>query len=107
MFARVQGLIAEVLMTDVTWLLRGQTSDKIFQYKKSRSSLFILDNRKWITFYMKYDIGKLWVEVAIFTFLDAVATVEVITTSNNEVNFVETQTAHFAWLLNGRFVLRE
>ena len=45
---------------------------------------------------MKYDIGKLWVEVAIFTFLDAVATVEVITRSNNEVNFVETQSAHFA-----------
>ena len=45
---------------------------------------------------MKCDIGKLWVEVTIFTFLDAVATVEVITTSNNGVNFVETQTAHFA-----------
>ena len=45
---------------------------------------------------MKYDTGKLWVEVTIFTFLDPVATVEVITTSNNEVNFVETQTAHFA-----------
>ena len=29
---------------------------------------------------MKYDIGKLWVEVTIFTFLDAVATVKVITT---------------------------
>ena len=39
---------------------------------------------------------QMWVEVTIFTFLDAVATVEVITTSNNEVNFVETQTAHFA-----------
>ena len=45
---------------------------------------------------MKCAIGKLWVEVTIFTFLDAVATVEVITTSNNEVNFVETQTAHSA-----------
>ena len=45
---------------------------------------------------MKCDIGKFWVEVTIFTFLDAVATVEVITTSNNEVNFVATQTVHCA-----------
>ena len=36
----------------------------------------------------------MWVEVTIFPFLDAVATVEVITTSNNEVNFVETQKPH-------------
>ena len=39
--------------SDVTLLLRGQTSDNLFQYKKSRSSLFILDNRKWTTFYIK------------------------------------------------------
>ena len=38
------------LRTDVTWLLRGQTSDKFSQYKKSRWSLFILDNSKWMTF---------------------------------------------------------
>ena len=28
-------------------------------------------------------------------FLDAVATVDVLTASNNDVNFVETQTVHF------------
>ena len=42
-----------------------------------------------------------------FHFLDAVATVDVLTASNNDVNFVETQTVHFAWLLSRRFVLRE
>ena len=31
-----------------------------------------------------------------FYFLDAVATVDVLTASNNDVNLVETQTVHFA-----------
>ena len=75
---------------------QGQTSNKFCQYKKSRSSLFILDNRKWTNFYTKDDNGNLWVEVIILTFLDAVATEDVVTTSNNDVNFVETQTVHFA-----------
>jgi len=58
--------------------------------------LFILDNRKWTTFYIKDDNGKLWVRVIIFTFLDAVATVDILTASNNDVNFVKTQTVLFA-----------
>ena len=32
---------------NVAWFLRRQISDKICQFKKSRLSLFILDNRKW------------------------------------------------------------
>ena len=40
-------------------------------------------------------------------FLDSAATVDVLTASNNDVNFVETQTVHFARPLNHRFVLRE
>ena len=47
-------------------------------------------------FLYKDDNGKLWVEVIIFTFLDTVVTVDVLTASNNDVNFVETQTVHFA-----------
>ena len=58
--------------------------------------MFILDNRKWTTFYIKDDNGKLCLRVTIFTCLDAVATVDVLTASNNDVNFVETQTVHFA-----------
>ena len=46
-------------------------------------------------------------EVIIFTFFGAVTTVDVLKASNNDVNFVETQTVHFACLLNRRFVLRE
>ena len=45
--------------------LGGKQLIKYNQYKKSRSSLFILDHRKWTTF---YDDGKLWVEVIIFSF---------------------------------------
>ena len=82
--------------SDVMWFLRGQTSDNFFQCKKSRSRFFILDNRKWTTFYIKDDNGKLWVEVIIFTFLDAVATVDVLTARKGDVNFVETQIVHFA-----------
>ena len=74
------------------WFLRGQTSDKFFQYKKSRSSLFILDNRKWTNFSIKDDNGKLWEEVIIFTFLDTAATIDVLTASINDVDFFETQT---------------
>ena len=32
-------------------------------YKKSRRSLFILDDKKWNTFHLPDDDGKLWVEV--------------------------------------------
>ena len=67
----------------ITWFLRGQTSDKTCQCKKSRSSLFILNNRTWRTFYLEDDNGNLWVKISppprvkmiIVTFLEAVATV--------------------------------
>ena len=35
--------------SNVAWFLRRQISDTICQFKKSRLSLFILDNRKWRT----------------------------------------------------------
>ena len=47
--------------------------------------MFILANRKWRTFYLKDDNGKLWVETIIVTFLDVVATVDVLTASYNDV----------------------
>ena len=37
--------------SNVTWFVRGQASDKRCQCKKSRASLFILDNRIW-NFYL-------------------------------------------------------
>ena len=47
-------------------------------------------------------------EVNIVTvILNAVVSVGVLTASNNDVNFVETQTVHFACLINHRFVLGE
>ena len=42
-------------------------------------------------FHNKNDNSKLWVEVIIFTSLDAVATVDVLTANNNDVNLVETR----------------
>ena len=62
--------------SNVTWVLRGETCKKIFQCNKSQLSLFILDNRKWRTFHLKDDNGKLWVELIVVTFLDAVATIQ-------------------------------
>ena len=47
------------------------------------------------TFSLKNDQGKLLVEVIIFTFLDRVATVDVLTASNTDVKVVGTRTAHF------------
>ena len=85
----------------------GETREKFFQYKKSQWSLFILDNRKWKTFYIKGDDGKSWVEVINVTFFNAVANEDVLVASNNDIDFFETQTVQFAWLLNRCFVLRE
>ena len=68
------------------------------QFKKLRSSLFILGNRKWRTFHLKDDNGKLWVEVIIVTFLDVLATVGVLIARNNDVKLVKTGTVHFARL---------
>ena len=42
---------------------QGETSDNICQFKKSQSSLFILDDKKWRNFYLNDGKGKLWVEV--------------------------------------------
>ena len=90
----------------------GQTSDKISLYKKSCSSLFILDNRKKQTFYLKDNIhkGKLWVLViitVIFLGTVHVATVGVLTANNKEVKLGKTQTVHLACFLNPHRILRE
>ena len=63
--------------------------------QESWLSLFILDNRKRRTPYLKDDDGKLLVEVIIFT-LVAVATVDVLKANNNDVNLVISRTVHFA-----------
>ena len=47
-------------------------------------SLSILANKKGRTFHLK-DICKLWVEGIIVTFMDAVATIDVLTASNTDV----------------------
>ena len=44
------------------------------QYKKSQTSLFTLEKRKWSFFYQKDDNGEFWLEVLIVTFLDVVET---------------------------------
>jgi len=71
--------------------------------------LFILDNRKKQTLYLKDGNGKLWVEVIIVTFLGAVhlAIVDVLTTRNNDVKLGKIQTVHLACLLNRHHILRE
>ena len=81
---------------NVTWFLRAQTSNKICQYKKSRLCLLILDNRKRRTFYLKDNNGKLWVDVIVVIFFNAVGTVDVLTASNDDVKLVETWTVYFA-----------
>ena len=47
------------------------------------------------TFHNKDDNGKLWVEVNIVTSVDAIATVDVLTANNNDVNLVETRNVYF------------
>jgi len=51
-------------------------------------------------------IIKLWVEVVIVTSLDAVATVDILTANNKDMNLVETRNVLFARLFtsNSRLV---
>ena len=71
------------------FLSGGQTIEKNCQWKKSRSILFILDNRKCSPFHLKYDNVKKWVEEIIVTFLYAVATVDVLMANSNDINLAK------------------
>ena len=93
--------------SNVTWFFRGQTSENNCQWKKSRLSLFILDNRKWRPFHLKDDNVKIWVEVSIVTSLCAVAIVDVLMANSNDVNRAKTRYVGFAWPWNRRLVLIE
>ena len=59
-------------------------SKQVINFANSQSSLSLLDNKKGRTFHLR-DICKLWVEVIIVTFVDAVVTIDVLTASNNDV----------------------
>ena len=48
-----------------------------------------------------------WVEVIIFAFFDAVATVDVLPANNNDKYLDENRTVHFARLLNRCLILGE
>ena len=74
----------------VTWFPRGQTSDEICQYRKSRLHFFILDNKRRTTFYLKDNNSKLWIDVIVVIFFNAVRTVDVLTPGNNDVKLEET-----------------
>ena len=90
--------------------LKGQTSEKICPCKKSRSSLFILDNRKWELFMLKMIMANNngWKWSLLLNSLDAGATADVLTANNNDLNIDETRTIHFAWLFKNRpLVLKE
>ena len=64
-----------------------------------RIQILILGFKGLTTFYRKDGNGKLWVEVIVVTFMDAVATVYVLTASNNNQNVsVDSRTVHFSRL---------
>ena len=81
--------------SNVTWMFRVQTSVQICRCKKSQSSLFILDNKKR-TFYLKGNDGKLWVEVIIVSFRDAVSSDR--RCPQSKLYWTCTRTVHFAKL---------
>ena len=60
------------------WFLRGQTSDKSANTRNRSHVYFILDNR---TFYLK-EIMERMGEVIVVTFLDAIATADVLIANN-------------------------
>ena len=67
---------------------RGFPGGKLLhQYNKSQPSFFILDDKKW---------GIVGGSDHYYFFCIAVATVGVLTASNNDIKLVETRTVHFA-----------
>ena len=62
---------------------------------RGRVCLFFTTENKQL-FILKTVIVNYWWKRSFLLFLDSAATVEVLTASNNDVNFVETQTVHFA-----------
>ena len=47
-------------------------------------------------FHLKDENVKIWVEAIIFTFLYAVATVDVLMANSNDLNLAKTRYVHFA-----------
>ena len=85
-------------------VFRGQTSEKHCQWKKSRLSLFLLDNRKLRPFHLKDYNVKIWVEVIIVTLQYTVATVDVlIANSNDSVNLVKSRYVLITMKTSSRF----
>ena len=79
---------AIIFNSNVTWFRRGQASDESWQCKKSRSSLFILENRKGKTAYLKDDNSKFWVKVFIIAFFSpgwSSDRIDVLAASNTNV----------------------
>ena len=83
--------------SNVTWFLRGQTSDKINRYKKRQSSLFQTTEKKEI-FLLKTTIKNYGGKLSLLLFLDAVAIVDVLTGSCYGVKLVKTRTVQTFWL---------
>ena len=88
--------------SNVTWFLRGQTSDKIFQCTKTEVEFVNCRHRTNKNFLIwKMIIAKrLWVEIFIFCVFGCSSEHKCPSESNNDVQLVETRTVHFARLLN-------
>ena len=70
---------------------------------RGRVCLFLITENKQLFILKTIMVNYGW-KWSFLLFLDSAATVDVLTANNNDVNFVETQTVHFAWPLNHRFV---
>ena len=62
---------------------------------RGRVCLFLTTENKQLFILKTVMVNYGW-KRSFLLFLDSAATVEVLTASNNDVNFVETQTVHFA-----------
>jgi len=78
-----------------------------FSNTRNRSRVFLWQQKMNNFFLFKTIMANYGWKWSLLLFFNAVVTVDVLTASNNDVNFVETQTVRFAWRLNRCFVLRE
>ena len=89
-------MLKAVFITEMVILLKYIIIIIIIIIMQETAIKFVYSRQQKMKFfsYLKDDNGKLWMEVIIFSFLDAVVTVDVLATINTDVKLIESWTLY-------------